>query len=159
MNLESRLIPGLLAVPINQLNGSTFDYLYRKAPCYAGLRTILKRCLDIVECVKHLTSIDDVLKSGDYNELEKFCTLVALPKSLRTLVNRQFYETPELLTEQHALKNHGKLIGAFEETISDVEANKCQLCHQLNTKIEMGVLSAKQLQNYGNNFTNIHISY
>lgn len=132
----------------SQLN--TLEFVNSKAECYCGIRSIKKRLQEIQECAKCLLQIEEVQHSGNHQKINEFCKLQGYSKIFRNIIHREYYEE-RLYTnfsQQITEKKFGTTIDQFQATISDTESNMCELCHQLNFKTEMALITKEVIEKY-----------
>lgn len=121
------------------------DFLLSKKTCYCGVRSIYKRIKEIIECLKTLNQLDSVIKSGNTKELIKINSLIGISRTLRNEIFKEYYDVNVFQTEQQVTSKFANELKKFHNAIEDLEINKCELCHQLNTNSEMAAVLNEQL--------------
>lgn len=130
-------------------NLTLIEYIRLQKLCSPGVRSIYKRLLEFEECFKILVQYNLAMKTGTMQDLDKLNNTTGFTKTMRNIFNQYYYENKNILTQENIKANYKACLEKYKEAINDLETNKCQLCDQLNTKIEMANVTKQRLEEYG----------
>lgn len=124
-------------------------YIKEKSLCSCGMRSISKRCDEILAAVKILNSINECYKCCDYEKMKKICNCSEMPQCIKNATAREYYEERIQIFEETSVQNFGLIIKKFCKIANENDTNVCDLCNMLNTKSEMAQVSHSRLLDYG----------
>uniref|UniRef100_A0A1I7ZEI1 RYDR_ITPR domain-containing protein n=1 Tax=Steinernema glaseri TaxID=37863 RepID=A0A1I7ZEI1_9BILA len=113
------------------------NWLQWYSPCYAGLRTILRRLRDVIKYDNLVRSMVDALQTSDVKKIQGFCDGQGLPQPVLDIILKNYYTHVSSLSEPETVQRYGQLVTSFRGAINENETAVCVICRQFNLPSEI----------------------